>query len=68
MSEYDAIDAMIERAAREEQDDIDRAAGQFILDAIDDQRQRRGTAEHPLLEAINQAHQAKASEAEADKE
>jgi len=65
MSEYDAIDAMVERMVREEQDEIDRAAGQFILDAIDDQRQRRGTAEHPLLEAINRAHLAKI---EADKE
>ena len=63
MSE-DAIDRMIERAAREEQDDIDREQGQFILDAMDaeDRRKRAGD---PLIEAINRAHQAKT---EADKQ
>ena len=62
MSE-DAIDRMIERAAREEQDDIDRKQGQFILDAMDAE-DRRKQAGNPLIEAINRAHQAKAEEAD----
>jgi hypothetical protein len=69
VSEGDAIDAMVERMAREEQDDIDRAAGQFILDAVaDHQRRRQDNAEHPVLEVLRKAHQAKASEAEADQQ
>ena len=69
MSEYDAIDAMLERMARQEQDDIDRAAGQFILDAVaDHQRRRQGSEEDPLVQVLRQAHQAEASEAEADRE
>jgi hypothetical protein len=68
MSE-DAIDAMPERMAREEQDDLDRRHGQQILDML----QARNTQDvDPLLEALNQAHRRKASEsgaeAEADKE
>ena len=64
MNEGDAIDAMIERMAREEQDDIDRKQGQFILDVVaaEDRRKQAG---NPLIEAINRAHQAKA---EADKQ
>lgn len=57
MSE-DAIDAMIERAAREEQDELDRSHGQHILDITADARERR--REDPLLEAIRRAHKAKA--------
>ena len=65
MSEYDAIDAMASRLAREEQDDIDRAAGQFILDAAADARERQGRAGDALLEALQRAHQA---QVEADKQ
>ena len=65
MSEYDAFDAMIERMAREEQDDLDRAHGQQILDMM---AARNNQGVHPLLEAINRAYQAKASEADAEKE
>ena len=62
MSEYDALDAMVERMAREEQDDLDQQHGRFILDAMAD---RNNQGADPLLEAINRAHQAKA---EADKQ
>ena len=59
MSEYDALDAMVERMAREEQEELDRAHGQQLLDIMADRR----NAAAPLLEAINRAHQAEASEA-----
>ena len=62
MNEYDALDAMVERMAREEQEDLDRAHGQQILDMM---AARNNQGVHPLLEAINRAHQAKA---EADKQ
>ena len=52
----DAIDAMIERVAREEQEEIDKAHGQSILDAV--AAKERG--EDPLIQALNKAHQAKA--------
>jgi len=63
MSEYDAIDAMIERAAREEQEELNRARGQHILDMVAAQRESGSEA---LLEAIDRAHQAK-RQAEADR-
>jgi hypothetical protein len=50
-------DAMIERTAREEQDELDRTHGQHILDVAG-----RGRAEDPVLEVLRQAHQAKAEE------
>ena len=56
MNEYDAIDAMIERASREEQEDINRKQGQQILDLM--AAKERG--EDPLLEALNRAHRARA--------
>jgi len=62
MNDYDAIDAMIERMAREEQAEIEKAHGQQILGLM---AARNNQGVHPLLEAINRAHQAKA---EADKE
>jgi hypothetical protein len=65
MSEYDDVDAMIERMAREEQDEINRKHGQQLLDIF---AARNNQGAEPFLEAMNQAHQAKASEAEADKE
>ena len=52
---------MVERMAREEQDDLDRQHGQFILDVM---AAKTNQGADPLLEAINRAHQAKA---EADK-
>jgi myo-inositol catabolism protein IolC len=60
--EYDAIDAMIERAAREEQEELNRARGQQILNMVAAQRE---SASDLLLEAISRAHQAKA---EADRQ
>ena len=50
-------DAIPERTAREEQEDIERKHGEQIL-AMFSARNDQGV--HPLLEAINQAHQAKA--------
>jgi hypothetical protein len=61
VNEYDAIDAMIERAAREEQEELERAHGQSILDAVAAKERR----EDPLLEVLSRSYQAKA---EADKE
>jgi hypothetical protein len=58
VSEYDA---MIERAAREEQEELDRAQGQHILNIYD----ARYKAGDRLADAINRAHRAKA---EADKQ
>ena len=60
-AEYDAIDAMVERMAREEQEDLDRQHGQFILDVM---AAKNNQGVDPLLEAINRAHQAKAQEAD----
>ena len=60
MNEGDAVDAMIERMAREEQDDIDRKQGQFILDLAT----AKGRGEDPLADLLRRAHQA---EAEADR-
>jgi len=57
----DAIDAMIERMAREEQDDINRKQGQFLLD-VADARMRQGSEEHPALEVLRRAHQEQAEE------
>jgi hypothetical protein len=62
VSEYDALDAMVERMAREEQDDLDQQHGQHILDVM---AAKTNQGVDPLLEAINRAHQAKA---EADKQ
>jgi hypothetical protein len=52
----------------QQEDDINRKHGEFILAAIDDAKERQGRGDDPLLEAINRAHQAKASEAEADQQ
>ena len=67
MSEYDAIDAMIERAAIEEQEELNRLHGQFLLD-VADARMQQGSGEHPALEILRRAHEAKVSEAETDKQ
>ena len=47
---------MSERTAREEQDDVDRKHGQFLLD-VAAARMRQGSEEHPALEVLRQAHQ-----------
>ena len=57
----DATSRYLERAAREEQEELDRAQGEQILEIAT--AKDRGA--HPLLEVLNRAHQAKA---EADKE
>ena len=61
-SDVRALDAMLERMAREEQDDLDRSHGQHILDVTAAQMQQ-GSAEDPVLEVLRKAHQAE-SEAE----
>jgi hypothetical protein len=62
----DDLDAMIERVAREEQEELGRQHGQFLLDVAAAQADRRqGRAADPLLELLSRAHQAKA---DADKE
>jgi hypothetical protein len=57
MSEGD-IDAMIERVAREEQEELDRSHGQHILDAT----AARSQHADPLTDALRRAYQAKAEE------
>jgi hypothetical protein len=57
----DAIDRMIERAAREEQEEIDRSHGEHLLEVTDYSR-RSQRQEEPLVEILNRAHQAKADE------
>jgi hypothetical protein len=59
MSEYDAIDAMIERTARAEQEEIDRKQGQLLLDVMD-ARMHQGSEEYPALEVLRRAHQEQA--------
>ena len=60
----DAIDATPERLTREEQEDINRKHGQFLLD-VAAARMQQGSGEHPALEVLRRAHEAKA---EADKQ
>jgi hypothetical protein len=61
VSEYDPIDAMIERAAREEQEKMDREHGQHILDMV----AARRNAPDPLIEDLERAQRAKAQRAKA---
>ena len=60
-SEASDVDAMIERMAREEQDDLDRAHGQHILNVTDYAR-RSQRLEDPLVQILRQARQAKAED------
>jgi hypothetical protein len=62
VNEYDAVDTMIERAAREEQEEIDRQHGKFLLDVMA-ARMQQGSGEQPALVVLRRAHQE-----EADKE
>jgi len=61
MREDDALDAILERDAREEQEELDRAHGQFLLDLAAAQTDRRRN--DPLLELLEQAHQPKPDDA-----
>jgi hypothetical protein len=61
MREEDALDAILERVAREEQEDLERAHGQFLLDIAAAARERRG--KDPLLEVLQKAHQPKPDDA-----
>jgi hypothetical protein len=61
MSEGDAV---LERAAREQKDDLDRVHGQHILDIMTDARERREQGADPLFEVLRKAHQAEAEEAD----
>jgi len=51
----------LKRAAREEQEKVDREHGQHILD-ITAARLRQESAEDPLLEVLNRAHKAKSEQ------
>jgi hypothetical protein len=57
MREEDALDAKLERVAREEQEELDRAHGQHLLDIEAAATERRG--KDPLLELLQKAHQTK---------
>lgn len=61
MREEDALDAMLERIAREEQEELDRAHGQHLLDIEAAARERHRN--DPLLELLEKAHQAKPDDA-----
>jgi hypothetical protein len=52
----DAIDRMVERMAREEEDDINRKQGEFILNIT----AARSQHADPLTDALRRAYQAKA--------
>ena len=57
MREYDAKAAMLERAEREEQEELNRERGQHILDLW---AAKRDNASDPLIETLRRAHRAKA--------
>ena len=59
MSEDAQTDAMLERAAREEQEELARAHGQGILDAATGATQGRAEQDRTLLDAIGRATKAK---------
>ena len=68
MNEYDAIDAMIERMAREEQDDINRKQAETLLGMFEANARRR--QDDPVLKFANEVlrrAQAEASEAAASR-
>jgi hypothetical protein len=58
----DQIDAVIERMAREENDELARAWGQGILDAATNAMQGRADEDRALLDAIGRASAAKDKE------
>ncbi len=59
MSEDAQTGAMLERAAREEQEELDRAHGQGILDAATAAIQGGASQDRALLDAIGRATKAK---------
>jgi hypothetical protein len=59
----DDLEAMIERVAREEQDDADEKHGQHILAAVEASA-KAAEKPHPLVEAIARAYRAKAGGAQ----
>ena len=63
MREYASFAVAPEGMTREEQDELDRAHGQFILDVL--AARTRARLEHPLVQILLQPHQ---PEAEDDKE
>jgi hypothetical protein len=64
MSEYDALDAMVERIAREEDDDIALAHGEHILHMWKEGQRHREEQTRSLLDTIGRAHEAKAQESD----
>jgi hypothetical protein len=62
-----AFDRYVAKPTREEREDLKRKQGEAILGMFEEEAKHRQGAD-PLLEALNQAHWAKASEAEADKQ
>jgi hypothetical protein len=58
MTEGDA-DAMLERMARQEQDELHRAHGQHILDVTGYAKGGQERREGPLVEVLRQAHRAR---------
>jgi hypothetical protein len=65
VSEYDALDAMVERMAREEQDDIERNQGEAILEMLTAGRQER---DKELSKLFNEAWRASLASAPAKPE
>jgi hypothetical protein len=58
MSDRD-LDAMVERMAREEQDDLDRGRGEHILAMINGGAEAKEAQHRGLLDAIGRAQLAK---------
>jgi hypothetical protein len=52
------IDAAVEKWGRAENEALERAHGQGILDAV--ARRSQGSGEDPVLDTLRRAHQAKA--------
>jgi len=55
VSEHDALDEMIARAAREEQAAIDQRSGEHLLDVVNASKEQGSAA---LFELLNRAHKA----------
>jgi len=53
--EYDAIDSLLGRIAREEEDDIARESGQFLLSVVNATKEQGSAA---LLQLLDRAHKA----------
>jgi hypothetical protein len=56
-----AFDRYVAKLTREEQEDIKRKQGEAILGMFEEEAKHRQGAD-PVLEALNQAHRAKAEE------